>query len=139
MLRGLRESSCMRALRFVYNDNASSYANLLAKANLPTLELGRLRKIAIEVYKSVKGVSPTYICDMFKIKNTNYNLRNSSLLVKNHQRTKAFGLSSFSYTASHIWNLLPQQLRNAQNLKEFGKLVKTWEGPKCKCNFCIML
>ena len=90
----------LRALRFVYNDNVSSYANLLAKANLPTLELGRLRKIAIEVYKSVKGVSPTYICDMFKIKNTNYNLCNSSLLVKNHQRTKAFGLNSFSYTAS---------------------------------------
>ena len=109
-------------LRFVYNDNVSSYANLLAKANLPTLELGRLRKIAIEVYKSVKGVSPTYICDMSKIKNTNYNLRNSSLLVKNHQRTKAFGLNSFSYTASHIWNLLPQQLRpKSKGILKTGK------------------
>ena len=50
MLR--RERIQLRALHFVYNDNVSSYKDLLAKANLPKLELGRLRKTAIQVYKS---------------------------------------------------------------------------------------
>ena len=42
-----------RALRFVYLDKVSSYDDLLTKANLTTLHLGRLNMLATEVYKSV--------------------------------------------------------------------------------------
>ena len=42
-----------RALRFVYLDKVSSYDDLLTKATLTTLHLGRLKMLATEVYKSV--------------------------------------------------------------------------------------
>ena len=38
-----------RALRFVYLDKVSSYDDLLTKANLTTLHLGRLKMLATEV------------------------------------------------------------------------------------------
>ena len=55
-----------RALKFVYSDFDSSYEHLLAKANLPTLELSRKRSILIEVYKAVNSLSPPFICDLFE-------------------------------------------------------------------------
>ena len=34
-----------RALKYIYNDFSTSYEELLARANLPTLELHRKREI----------------------------------------------------------------------------------------------
>ena len=49
-----------RALRFVYLDTVSSYDDLLTKANLTTLRIGRLNMLATEVYKSVHQLNPPY-------------------------------------------------------------------------------
>ena len=56
-----------RALRFVYLDKVSSYDDLLTKANLTTLHLGRLKMLATEVYRSAE---PPIIQDTYKTKNT---------------------------------------------------------------------
>ena len=47
-----------RALRYVFSDYKSSYDELLARGNLQTLEVGRLRYIAIQVFKIVNKISP---------------------------------------------------------------------------------
>ena len=57
-----------RALRFVYLDKVSSYDDLVTKANLTTLHLGRLTMLATEVYKSVHKLNPQYIQDIYKLK-----------------------------------------------------------------------
>ena len=51
-----------RALKFIYNDVSTSYEELLARANLPTLELHRKREILVEVFKSVDNISPYILC-----------------------------------------------------------------------------
>ena len=43
-----------RALKCIYNYVSTNYEELLARANLPTLELHRKREILVEVFKSVK-------------------------------------------------------------------------------------
>ena len=40
-----------RALKYIYNDVSTSYEELLASANLPTLELLRKREILVELFK----------------------------------------------------------------------------------------
>ena len=64
-----------RGLRFVFNDYFSSYEALLSKAGLSTLEIGRIRNIAVEMYKAINGYSPPYICSLIETRNSNYNLR----------------------------------------------------------------
>ena len=83
----------LRALRFIYNDNDSSYEILLARSGLCTLELGRTRKVATEVYKAVNDLFPSYIRNLFQTKSLTYNLRKSGLNVKNVKTTK-YGLNS---------------------------------------------
>ena len=51
-----------RALKYIYNDVSTSYEELLACANLPTLELHRKREILVEVFKSVDNISPYILC-----------------------------------------------------------------------------
>ena len=90
-----------RALKFVYNDFNTSYTELLARANLPTLQLHRKREILVEVFKSVNKMSPSFMWDLFKVKDITYNLRSNRNVCLNHCRTKIYGLDSLSYHGAH--------------------------------------
>ena len=50
-----------RGLKIDFNDYSSSYSDLFNRVNLPTLQLARLRTIAIKAFKYVNDNSPTYI------------------------------------------------------------------------------
>ena len=55
-----------RALICIYNYVSTSYEELLARANLPTLELPRKREILVEdVFKYVSNISPCFMWDLF--------------------------------------------------------------------------
>ena len=47
-----------RALRFVYDDYTSSYINLLEKSQVPSLQIRRIRTMALETYKIVNKSAP---------------------------------------------------------------------------------
>ena len=71
-----------RALRQVYSDFDRSYEDLLKKANINTLQLGRIRTIALETFKIhvLNNMSPSYIFDLVKFKNINYSFRYQNLV-----------------------------------------------------------
>ena len=135
----LMEKIQERALRFVYGDFISSYEVLLKKGNHQMLYLGRLKNIALEVYKLLNGLSPDYIAEMVSVKPNKYNLRNDKALTQPKCKTVKFGLNSFSYKGPKIWNCLPSDMRNAVSIDEFKNMLKTWTGPKCLCSMCTKM
>ena len=126
-----------RALTFVYNDFNTSYTELLARANLPTLQLHRKREILVEVFKSVNEMSPYFMWDLFKVKDITYNLRSNRNVCLNHCRTKRYGLDSLSYHGAHLWNLLPNDMKKCKDLDIFKASVRNWNEPMCKCRMCM--
>ena len=125
-----------RALKFVYNRYDLDYFSLLRMAGLPTLELSRQRAIAIEVFKAIHKTSPSYISNLFKLRPHRYSLRSTnSLYPTSHSSTKG-GLHSFSYSGTSVWNSLPTNLRTETDFLTFKRLLKNWEGVKCKCSYC---
>ena len=56
-----------RALRFVFDHHESDYEDLLSRANMPSLELGRLRGLCTEVFKCINNLAPQYMCDLFQL------------------------------------------------------------------------
>ena len=68
-----------RALRLVYSNFDSSYEDLLKRANMNTLKLTRIREIDFETFKILNKLSPSYILDLVKFKNTNYSFRYQKL------------------------------------------------------------
>ena len=125
-----------RTLRFVFNDYDSDYDALLAQADMPSLELSRLRQLATEVFKAMHNLTPPFISRLFHTEGceleggdkTNIKLRNG------HKNSTRAGLRSFTYQGTKIWNNLPTTYKNATNLTIFKRLIKTWNEHSCTCN-----
>ena len=87
-----------RALRIVYNDNISSFAQLLDKLGSVSIHNRNLQSLAIEVYKALNNSSSPLMSDLIKLKETTYNLRNASALVSTNKKRPIMVLIAY-----HIW------------------------------------
>ena len=125
-----------RALRFVLNDYQSGYTDLLHNAKVPGIKIMVLRYLAIEVFKCVKEISPAYLNAMFIRKECPYALRDNSILVRPKVNRTQYGLKSFKSYGAKIWNNLPTSFKANISLDEFKTIIKSWDGPKCKCSVC---
>ena len=110
-------------LRFVFNDYSSSYEALLSRAGLSTLEIGRIRNIAVEIYKAINGYSPSYICSLIETRNSNYSLHEPLNVQLPKPNSTKFAKKSFIYFGSHLWNNLPHDINQSQDLKTFKTLI----------------
>ena len=54
----------------VLDDYESDYETLLQKAKMQTLHMGRIKTLAIEIYKILHSLNPRYISRIFKENNT---------------------------------------------------------------------
>ena len=59
----------MRALRFVYNDYSSSSETLLENAKVPTLQVRRIKTMALETYKFLHNLTPVCLQNLLHTKN----------------------------------------------------------------------
>jgi hypothetical protein len=78
-------------LRFVYDDYTSSYINLLQKALVPSLQIRRIRTMALETYKIVNKLAPVCLHDLVNVKNSKYAFRYSNILDLPQVRTTRYG------------------------------------------------
>ena len=120
-----------RALRIVYSDYESDYKTLLSIFGTDTMLLSRLKIMILEVFKSLKGINPGYLHDIFYIKEQPYSLRDPLRLVQNKKNSTTFGLRSFGYLGSKMWNDLPPQFKDLEDtdISHFKCLLKQWIGP----------
>ena len=124
------------ALRFVLNEYESDYNDLLTKANVPGIRIMTLRQLAVEVYESVTKIIPEYLKELFLSMQCTYNLKNVSVLERPKVNTTQFGLKSFKSYGSKIWNLLPNSYKKDISLGELKNVIKSCNGPNCKCPVC---
>ena len=118
-----------RALRFVYDDFISSYEELLNKINLPTLRIGRMRIMAIEVFKILLGLCPPVLSNLVQKKGKFiYNFRCSNILQVPTVRTSMPVKSITRYAAPVLWNSLPDDFRKYSNFNQFKSLILSWNG-----------
>ena len=126
------------ALRVTLNDYTSSYSDMLEVVKRPTLYISRIKNITIETFKNVKGLNPKYMRSLFPFSTTPYCTRGGSKLVQPKVNTIGFGINSFTYQGSKIWNNLPQGVKDTTCQIACKYLIVQREGPTCKCGFCIM-
>ncbi len=84
-------------------------------------------KILLTTFKAIQGVAPQYICDLLKPYSIPRNLRSSeaNLLAIPPTRTKTYGDRAFSASAPKLWNKLPDDLRETNELEPFKRQLKT--------------
>jgi hypothetical protein len=86
-------------------------------------------KIALLVFKAMRDMAPSYLCDLIKEQMPGrYALRsnNQKLLQIPRTKTKTFGDRAFAVSAPRIWNSLLQSVRDSRNLSSFKTNLKTF-------------
>ena len=122
----------MICLFFSFSDQSSPYKDLLERGNFLSLSALRIRFLAIEVYKCVHGLNPSYLNYMFESNNTEYNLRDPYRLKQPEFSTVKYGFRSFRYYVSKLWNSLLAYIKKSETIYTFKKLISEW----CKSKEC---
>ncbi len=123
-----------KTLRFMFNDKISTYSSLLEKCNYTTLHImiRCIKAIASEVFKSLNNAN--FMNKMFQVKYITHDLRDSNMLYHLKFNKIPYGKKTFSYYGTHIWNSLPNNVKQCTNLDNFKTMLKIWEGPRCQCS-----
>ena len=132
-----------RALRIIFDDDVSTYPQLLEKAGLMDLYTTRINAIALEMFKTDKRINPAFLHDLFLNQEHNYDLRNfvqidppirCIQLEPPIPRTSTYGLNSFVYQGPKIWNALPMEAKSSNSVIEFKNIVRALPNMMCSCN-----
>ena len=119
-----------RALRIIYGNYESPYDELLMISNNCSALVGRLKVMALEMFKSIHHLNPPCMNELFKMKETPYSMRNPLKFVQPLKRTTNFGLRSISYLGPKLWNELPIEHSNIayMSIDAFKMFLKSWNG-----------
>ena len=128
-----------RALRFVLQDSVSDKETLLAKSGVDSFRIATIKIMVIEIYKILNDMGPDYLSCLFSKSNTPYKLRDDNKLIQPLKRTTTFGIKSFAYFGTHLWNMLRNHIKNSVSLYDFKSLIRKWSGPTCCCSVCTQV
>ena len=103
---------------------------------MPTLQISRIRLLAIDTFKILHKMTPMYLQDLVSHKTCEYSFRYDNLINLPRLPTRKYGKSSFCYEVAAVLNSLPNKLRKVEDFSEFRRLAHTWSGPACKCFMC---
>ena len=95
-------------------------------------------KVMIEfVYKILHDLLPPLKSDIFKCKSLTYDMRSSSILKQPSYKSITYGFKSLHYQGPMLWNKLPNDLKCAQNIYDFKRLLQNWNY-NCICGTCFI-
>ena len=124
-----------RSLRIVYDDNVSSFEELLNKDNSFTVHERNIQTLAIELYKAVNKMSPVLMQQVFPLKESpKYCTKN--IFVTRNVRTVKYGTETLAHLGPKVWAIVPTEMKSANSLKEFKRKIKNWKPNKCPCKLC---
>ena len=124
-----------RALRIAYNDYVSDFESLLQTDNAVTIHHRNIQALTLEIYKSHNNLNPTFMKEVFSLKQTKYPLRKQGMAYPN-PRTMSYGLETFGYKGSQLWLNLPEEIREVTDIHVFKKYVANYCKNTCNCNLC---
>ena len=94
-----------------------------------------IQSLAIEIYKFLNGLSPTFLNNVFhKNISNSYNLRNHKELYYRNPKTVRYGTETVSYIGSKIWSKVPETIKMSSSLKSFKTKIRKW---KLECDCCL--
>ena len=126
-----------RALRIVYEDFTSSFGELLIKDRSCTIHQRNIQTLAIEIFKTKKGINPAFMQDIFIAKSdVGYMLRQKRELDSMNVRTVSWGENTLRYLGCKIWKLVPENIKMSLSLEQFKVEIRKWVPNDCPCRLC---
>ena len=95
-----------------------------------------IRLLSIELYKVKHNFSNQVMSELFNLRNINYDFRSQTDFELGPIYTTVYGVRSFKYFASKIWNIVPIDIRNSDSLSKFTTKMNSWKPVTCPCVLC---
>ena len=105
------------SLKFLLNYYLISYAELLEKSTLVSMETKRLRMMVYEIFKTLNNLNPVFMKDIFHY-SPNVTRKKHNLYIHTQNTTK-FGNKSLRAFGANIWNTLPEYIKSTTFLLVF--------------------
>ena len=124
-----------RALRIVFKDNNATFNELLERDGSVTIHERNIQTLATEMFKAYNGMLPPILKGVFPLKEHAQYCTKFPFKTRN-VKTVAYGTETLGYLGPKIWQLLPEYIKNANNLKDFKTKIKIWSPKDCPCRLC---
>ena len=72
----------------------------------------------------------------FKKRNVTYNFRKKSTFETKNTRSVYYASETIFFVGPKIWELLPSNIKDSENLNIFKSNIKSWEPGSCLCCLC---
>ena len=126
-----------RAIRIVYDDQTSSFEDLLEKDKSCTIHQRNIQALAIEMFKTKHNQVPAFMKGIFiEKKLTGYSLRSKDDFESMNIRTVHRGEDTLRFLGCKIWKIVPEHIKEAKSVAEFKKLIRKWVPSECPCRLC---
>ena len=111
-----------RSLKMLTNDYNSDYKDLLDVTEKSTMEIRRLRTLALEIFKTVNNLNPDFMKYIFYYSPHNTHRKYDIFLYS--RNTSSFGDKSLRALGPHIWNSLPESIKSTDSISIFKSFKK---------------
>ena len=126
-----------RALRIVYDDQISTFDELLTRDGSFTIHQRNIQTLAIEMFKTKNNEGPPFMKQIFvEKKDTGYSLRSNEEFESMNIRTVHRGEDTLRFLGCKIWKILPDNIRQSQSVAQFKSLIRKWIPTECPCRLC---
>ena len=99
------------------------------------MEIKRLRKLALEIFKTLNNLNPNFIKDVFNF--SPYSTHRKHNIFVHSRNTPIYDERSLRALGPHTWNSLPENIKSSTSIIIFKVFFKNWLRPKCKCKLCL--
>ena len=98
------------------------------------MEVRRLGTLALETFKTLNDLNPAFMKNLFAKREVSKRRKNN-LEIPNRNTVK-YGDKSIRSLGPHIWNGLPEEIKNENSYDKFKEYLNTWYGAECTCSLC---
>ena len=126
-----------KALRLLYDDDESTFEELLKRDEGFTVHETNIQKLMLEMFKAKNKIEPNLLQGIFE--ENEYKgptLRSSKSFKKPNVRTVRFGERSLQNLGTKLWDQIPKEKQNLTNLSVFINFIKRWRPKQCPCEIC---
>ena len=122
------------ALGFVLKDSISDHEILLSKRGVDSFRISALKFYRGNLQDFESNGPQIYITFIFEVSNS---LQNE--LIQLLKRTATFGIKSLAYYGTHLWSILPHDIKGALTLNNLKTFMRKWAGLTYGCSVCNLV
>ena len=75
--------------------------------------------------------------DIFQQRAVSYNLKSQIDFTRPNVNSAHFGIIFLRYKAAKLWDIVPNDMKNVNDIETFKSNVRRWEQVNCHCKLCL--